>query len=91
MIAELDLLGPINVGGTTLMNMEELAMKLQGIFGVQKPLRYSGESWPGDIARLVPDCGQLHSLGFKEAVSIDEGLDRFATWFRSRPERLAQS
>ena len=82
LVAEAELPGPLNIGGRTRMNVVALAREMQEVFGVQKPIRCSGTSWPGDVYHPIPDLAQIEALGFREVVPLRAGLERFRDWFR---------
>ncbi len=43
-------------------------------------VHYTGQSWPGDIKRLIADITKIQGAGFKPTVDLNEGLRRFAEW-----------
>ena len=83
LVAESGVGGPVNVGGETVLALRDLAPLVAEVFQRPKPVRFSGESWTGDIAQMIPDTKLLRSMGFREQVPLHEGIARFAAWFRS--------
>ena len=70
-----------NIGAATSFDVTTLMRAMLALFGEEKRLHMSQSSWEGDIQRLVPDVTKLHQLGFREEVSLDDGLRRFKDWF----------
>jgi UDP-glucose 4-epimerase len=83
LVVDAGLPGPVNVGGRTELNVVDLAKQLQDVFGIHKPIRCTGESWPGDVYHPLPDLTQIERLGFREEVSLRDGLERFGAWYTS--------
>ena len=41
---------------------------------------YTGQSWPGDINRLVAGLDKIKATGYQPTVELPDGLRRFADW-----------
>jgi hypothetical protein len=50
---------------------------------VQIPLKFS-ETPLGETSRRVPDISGIRELGFKEGVSLVEGLKLYNSWHSSK-------
>lgn len=72
-----------NIGSERSFSVTELMERMLALFGAAKRLTMSQVSWDGDIQRLVPDISRLRDLGFREAVSLDDGLAAFKAWFET--------
>ncbi len=72
-----------NIGSERSFSVTELMERMLALFGAEKRLTMSQVSWDGDIQRLVPDIARLRGLGFREQVSLDEGLLAFKAWFET--------
>jgi len=75
-----------NVAGgnaISIKSLTELIIRSLGLEG-KIEIRYTGESWKGDIVRLSADISKINQeLGFEPEVSLEEGLHRFITWLRT--------
>ncbi|MDR2365318.1 MAG: SDR family oxidoreductase [Zoogloeaceae bacterium] len=47
------------------------------------PIRFSGQSRPGDPQNLCADATRLKNSGFVCAMPLNEGIVEYVTWFRS--------
>jgi len=78
--------GLVNIGVGEDLEIKELAMLIQKIVG------YEGEivhdlSKPDGTPRKLMDVGKLHNLGWKAAISLEEGLRSvYADYSRTRAE-----
>ena len=83
--AEKNAVGEIfNLAGKDIVNIRELVEKILGMLGLSGRTRvsYTGESWRGDILRLVANTLKIRErLGFEPRVPLDEGLSRLMGWF----------
>lgn len=83
--AEKNAVGEIfNLAGKDVVNIRELVEKILGMLGLSGRTRvsYTGESWRGDILRLVANTLKIRErLGFEPRVPLDEGLSRLMGWF----------
>lgn len=44
---------------------------------------YTGQSWPGDINRLVAGLEKIKATGFAPKIGLEDGLQRFAAWIET--------
>lgn len=73
-----------NVAGTRGIDVKTLVALVIDLLGIPQPeVRYSGESWPGDIARWVGDSSKLAAIGGAPLVSLEEGLRALIAWHRT--------
>jgi len=75
-----------NVAGGNPISISYLTKLIIKTLGLQRKVevRYTGESWNGDIMRLSADISRIKAeLGFSPQVSLEEGLHRFVRWFRT--------
>jgi len=74
----------LNLGGSDIMSVKELAERIVRMLGLDGRTRihYTGQSWKGDILKLIPDTSKTKErLGFETKVSFGEGLLRVRKWF----------
>lgn len=64
---------PISIAGLVDQIIETLAL-------TDTKVHYTGQSWPGDIKRLMADISKIQGTGFKPTVNLKDGLRRFAEW-----------
>lgn len=85
----------INVGSGVATSIIEVARALSRAFAADERVRVTGEFRLGDIRHNLADVGRLKDrLGVVPAVSLEDGLNRFASWVKeqSLPEdQLAQA
>ncbi len=72
----------VNLGGARPVSLAELVKALESALGKSAVLDRQPEQ-PGDVPLTCAATGKAERLlGFKAATSINEGLARFAEWFR---------
>ena len=82
-----------NVGNTEEITIEGLAQKVKERTGSSSPIEYvpyDKAYEPGfeDMMRRVPSVDKLQALtGFRPRISLDEIIDRVASFFQQRVER----
>lgn len=73
-----------NLAGKNAISIKELVeriLKMLDLSG-KTMVSYTGESWKGDIVKLVADTSRIKErLGFEPKVPLNEGLSRFREWF----------
>jgi UDP-glucose 4-epimerase len=73
----------LNLAGNDITSIKELAesiVRMLGLTGKTK-IHYTGQSWEGDILRLVPEGSKAkRRLGFEPKISLDEGLREVKKW-----------
>lgn len=75
-----------NIAGGQPMSIRELVAMILETLGLPETVsHYTGQSWPGDITRLVADLTRLRERGFAPTVDLREGLRRFAEWIDITP------
>lgn len=73
-----------NIGGEQPLSIRELAELIVETIGIEPPeMVFTGQSWPGDVQRLIGDWSRLRGLGYRPAVGLREGLRRLVEWHRS--------
>jgi len=73
-----------NLAGEEVVSIRELVDEILDLLGLRgrTKVSYTGESWRGDIVKLVADTTKIKErLGFEPKVSLDEGLSRLRDWF----------
>jgi UDP-glucose 4-epimerase len=71
-----------NVASGTETTIAELARLLVGELRVESEIRFTGRARAGDPRRWRADVTRAGArLGYRPAVSIEEGASRYATWF----------
>lgn len=73
----------VNIGSGLEISVNELYAKLAELTGSRSEPIYAGAR-PGELQRIVVDASKAgRVLGWRPAVSIDEGLKKTVAWFRS--------
>lgn len=76
----------INVGYGTPTSVIEVAESLSRAFGATPDTRVTSQYRLGDIRHNAADTTRLREvLGLTPTVSLQEGLNRFATWVQTQP------
>lgn len=71
----------INVGTSVRTSVQEVAMLLYSLLGVEPDLTVTGQSRAGDIRHCCADITRLvEQLGYTPRIDFAEGLRRFAAW-----------
>lgn len=72
-----------NVAGGRPTSIRELVTALIGATGIEPPqVAFTGQSWPGDVARMVADTTRLQALGWTPATALAAGLPGLVAWHR---------
>lgn len=75
-----------NVGSGVQCSVKEVAEELTRALGKTPNVQITGQYRVGDIRHNYADMTASASvLGFKPAISLREGLGRFATWVHTQP------
>jgi UDP-glucose 4-epimerase len=74
----------VNGGTGRASSVRQIAAGLIARLSPETELAFTGETRKGDPRDLVADTARLAALGFDARVSLDEGLDRYAAWFREQ-------
>jgi UDP-glucose 4-epimerase len=78
--------GVYNIAGGQPISIRDLVGLILETLGLaDTAIHYTGQSWPGDITRLVADTTRLRGLGFAPTVDLRDGLRRFAEWIDIEP------
>lgn len=87
--SQADVAAPVvNVGTGLSISVRRIAAHVArcwaGSEGTAVPLKFSGESRPGDPFSLVADPSRLNALGFAWHVPVERGLADYVQWFREQ-------
>lgn len=75
----------INLGSGVGTTVIEVAKILKNIYGSGSEIRITGDFRMGDIANNYADISKAEDiLGFKQMVSLEEGLTAFCNWVRGQ-------
>lgn len=79
-----------NIAGKKKISIRELAKLMARLFGENTEITYTGESWEGDIVKLIPDTSKIQrKLNFTPTIKLRKGLQKLKTWFdRETPTHL---
>jgi UDP-glucuronate 4-epimerase len=73
----------VNLGGNRATSLLRLVQLLSDALGV-RPTVERLPPQPGDVDRTWADISKAHQLlGYRPAVAIEEGIQRFAAWFKA--------
>jgi UDP-glucose 4-epimerase len=72
-----------NVSGMDPISIRELASLLIELLEIDPPeVRYTGESWQGDVVRMIGDTARLRALGYEPSWDLRRGLRELIAWHR---------
>ena len=74
-----------HVGTPDELSIATLARKVAASFGREATI-VSGEAPRGETSRRCPDIAKVSALGYRPAVSIEEGLERTRRWYVAHPD-----
>jgi GDP-L-fucose synthase len=74
---------PINVGVGADLSIRELAEMVADIVGYAGALTFD-TSKPDGTPRKLLDVSKLHGLGWRERISLREGLEQTYSWYREQ-------
>jgi nucleoside-diphosphate-sugar epimerase len=74
-----------HVGTGDELTIAELARKVAASFGRAATI-IPGEAPQGETSRRCPDIAKISALGYRPAVSIDQGLERTQAWYVAHPD-----
>ena len=70
------------IGNNQPVQLEKLIFILEDKIG-KKAVRNYMEMQPGDVVRTYADTSDLEkAIDFKPSTSIEEGLEKFSTWYK---------
>jgi len=70
----------INIGTGDEISIENLAKLIAEVIGYSGQFHFDSTKPDGTMRKLT-DVSKLHSLGFKHAVSLQEGIERVYQWY----------
>ena len=77
----------VNLGGANTIELRRLIELIEGALGKKAAIEYLPPV-PGDVPITYADATKAKELlGFKAAVRIDEGVERYVKWFLERERR----
>lgn len=86
-VAESRLVGCVNVGSGTAVGVREICDRIGSLIGRPDLLKF-GELpyWEGEPMLIEADNSKLRSTGWNPQISLDEGLRRTVSWWRTTQE-----
>lgn len=75
--------GIFNVASGMQTRISEIADMVKDCFDSNKNIAYSGSSRPGDPLYWQADISRITSLGFRQEVSLENGIRDYCRWFRA--------
>jgi GDP-L-fucose synthase len=73
----------INIGSGEDLSITELAELIRGIVGFEGELVYNSDR-PDGTPRKLLDVSRLNALGWRPAISLEDGLDAAYRWYRNQ-------
>lgn len=65
------------------VTVSEVLQQLKRSLGVDVAIRFNGAVKPGDPHFYHADVSKVRRLGFQSTVTLADGLDRYAQWFKT--------
>ncbi len=76
-----------NVASKTRIEVGELAKMIISKYGPVNMKPQYGPSRPGENLRPIPDTAKIESLGFRESVTFEQGLEHTKQWVEQKLHR----
>ncbi len=77
-------LGTYNVAGGHPVSIRELVDILLGMLPIPRPeIRYTMQSWRGDVERMTGAIDKLRMLGYAQDYDLRSGLNQLINWYSS--------
>ncbi len=75
-----------NIGSREKHTVEEIARIESRLMGVAPTFTHTGEKrgWNGDVRLMLLDVSRMEDLGWKEQVSLEEGMGRYVRYLQSQ-------
>lgn len=74
-----------NLSGDNQIKIKELVKKMIDKMNCQTKIKYTNQSWKGDIKKLVPDNSKIkEELGFEAKTNLSDGLDNLISWLNKQ-------
>ena len=72
-----------NVAGGNPISIRDLvSLMLDTLDLKDTKVHYTGQSWKGDITRLMANIGKIRAVGFQPKVSLEDGIREMIEWFQ---------
>jgi UDP-glucose 4-epimerase len=72
-----------NIAGGRPLSITQLIDVMLEVLGLPRPeIRYTLQSWAGDVQRMVGSIERLQALGWRPATDLRTGLAELAAWHR---------
>lgn len=79
--------GAVNIGSGIAVTLHDVVDRIASVLNSRALIRYGAIPADEDPPRLLPDVGRLRDeVGWRPAVSLEEGLDRTIAWWRTQPD-----
>lgn len=73
-----------NIAGGQPLSIKQLIEVMLEVLGLPRPeIRYTLQSWPGDVQRMVGSIDRLQALGWRPDTDLRTGLAALADWHRA--------
>lgn len=77
----------VNLGSGSEVSINDLAILVAGLVGLEGPAATHLEARPGDVRRLIVDDSLMRSLtGWRPSVDFAAGVEDLVAWFRTRQQ-----
>jgi nucleoside-diphosphate-sugar epimerase len=70
-----------NVASGRSCTIAELARIVSDVRNVNADIEFTGSIRPGDADKWVVDITRLEKIGFKNQVSLEQGIHRISQWY----------
>src|SRR2546429_4500711 len=77
---------PVNIGSGRGTPIREIAEQLADILEIHIAPEVNGEFRPGEIRHLTSGTDRIRAAGYKPAVDLSEGIDRYIDWIRAQSD-----
>lgn len=74
----------INIANGKEQTIKDVVKLFYSFYDTKKTIRFRGENRLGDPINWVADIAILNSLGYKQSITIEEGLKQYVKWLIER-------
>jgi dTDP-L-rhamnose 4-epimerase len=74
----------LNVGSGRVVRIKQIAEIISDALHIRLAPVMNREFRPGEIRHLIPDATSIRNAGYRPAVGLEEGIERYLEWIRQQ-------
>ena len=88
-LAEVQLLGPVNVSSKTLTSIKELSKLIKISSNFKGLIKYDKTKLSGQKQRIM-DTSKMDNIGWAPKINLEEGIQKSIKWFKENREIIRE-